>query len=239
MTRQPAASNGGNPSRQHPDRVRRAVRRAFLALAGVALLAAALAPPAVLADGEPKLQTGVTDAAGVLPTADEARITAALQALRDQQNVQLFVAFVDTTGSATVTDFVQSTAEVNSLGNNDALLLVAIGDRSDALWVGPSLDAITNDEIDSILGDSVEPRLADGDFAGAVLADIDAIRAALAADVPVTAAPATQAPATAVPGETGNATSSGTSALIPVLAIVLIAGGVFLVGRTLLMRRAA
>ena len=83
--------------------------------------------------------------------------------------IQLFAAYVDTTGGSTVTDFAASTAEMKSLGGNDALLLVAVDDRPDALWVGPSLDGVTDAEIDAIFVDAVEPNLQSGDFVAAIV----------------------------------------------------------------------
>ncbi len=242
----------GIPSHHEPDRVRRTIvgaltgltTAALTGLATAALVLAALAPAAALAQGEPRLRTAITDEAGVLSAADETHIGDALRALRDQRNVQLFVAFVTTTGSATVTEFAQSTAVANSLGNNDALLLVAIEDRSDALWVGPSLTGVTDTEIDGILVNAVEPQLAAGNFADAVIDGAGALSDALVADIPATVPPATAAPATPATGETGGETGGGTGSsrgldLRPVLAVLLVAGGLFLVGRTLFLRRAA
>lgn len=241
MTRHLSASTGGYPSRHLAARVRRAAAQALLALAGAGLLLWSLAPE-VHAQGEPRLTTTVTDEAGVLSAAEETQVASALQDLRDRHNVQLFVAFVRTTGSATVTDFATSTARSNSLGNNDALLLVAVDDRSDALWVGPSLTAVTDSEIDAILGDAVEPRLAAGDFAGAMIDGAGALGEAVSGGfptaAPVTAAPVTPVP-TSVPGGGGTGGGSRGIDLVPVMAAVLVVGGLFLVGRTLFLRRAA
>ena len=214
------------------------VRALTAVLFGLLVVAA---PATILAQGEPHLRDTVTDTAGVLSAADESRIADALQAFRDAHNVQVFVAFVPTTGSSTVTEFATATADGSSLGGNDALLLVAIEDRSDALWVGPLLTSITDSEIDNVLSNVVEPRLADGDFSGAVIDGLDALAEALAVDAPPTAtatpAPSTPAP-TAVPPAGGTASGGGFD-LGPILAVMLIGGGLLLVGRTILVRRAA
>ncbi len=164
MTRPPTAPFSADPSRRQPDRVPRSAARVVLLVGAV--LALASSPAIALAQGEPQLRGSVTDQADVLTPAQETEVADGLARLRDAHGIQLFAAYVDTTGSATVTDFASSTAERNSLGGNDALLLVAIDDRSDALWVGPSLDGVTNDEIDAILVDAVEPNLQKGDFVG-------------------------------------------------------------------------
>ena len=132
-------------------------------------------PGQVIAEGEPVLHQAVTDQADVLTADEERRVADDLERLRADHGIQLFAAYVDTTGGATVTDFAATTAEMNSLGGNDALLLVAVDDRSDALWVGPSLDGVTDAEIDAILVDAVEPNLQSGDFVAAIVDGGDAL----------------------------------------------------------------
>ena len=84
--------------------------------------------------------------------------------------------FVPTTDELTAPEFATETATSNSLGADDALLLVAIDDRTDAIWVAEGLDEITDGEIDDIIADRLEPQLRDGDFGGAVIATIDGLR---------------------------------------------------------------
>ena len=97
-------------------------------------------------------------------------------------------------------DFAAETAATNSLGADDALLLVAIDDRTDAIWVADGLDEITDDEIDTILADTLEPRLRDGDFAGAAIATAQALGVAAESAAP-TSVPAPTAPGpTTAPG---------------------------------------
>ncbi|MBA4180569.1 MAG: hypothetical protein C0506_08285 [Anaerolinea sp.] len=153
-----------------------------VSLMGLVLLAALLTAPATSRAQEPPLLTArVTDLAGVLSgTAD---IEKALQDLEDGRNVQLWVLFVETTGSRTVTQFADAIAEANSFGGNDALVVVAVRDRSDALWVGPLLAGVTNDEIDRMLSGELEPRLSGGDFNGAVSALARALGVAVAGDL--------------------------------------------------------
>ena len=123
----PAATRGTAPAR-HTSLSRRggAILLALLVL----VLAAA---PVLAVDELPRLQDRVTDQADVLSDADVATIEGALDALEDSDNIQLFVAFIDSTGVEDVTSFTEGTAETSSLGGNDALLLVAVEDRSDAL----------------------------------------------------------------------------------------------------------
>ncbi len=215
-------------------------------LSAALLVLLLLAPAAALAADEPRLRDSVTDDAGVLSGSEERAAEDALDGIRDSYDVQVFVAYIDTTLPDSATDFAESTAAANSLGGNDALFLVAIEDRSQAIWVSDALDGITDDEIDAALG-VTEGLLADGDFAGAAIAAGEAIGAAAASvpvsEPPATVAPATAVPATAAPGGGGTPepepASGGGINLGAILAFVLIAGGLLLVGRTLLARRTA
>ena len=207
-------------------------RLAALPAAALALLLLLVTAGLVVAVG-PKLTSSVTDQAEVLTQGEEASIAEVLGGIRDSDGIQLFVAFVDTTGSDNVTDYATALAEDNSLGGNDALLLVAIEDRSDALWIGDSLDAVTDDEIDAILVDALEPGLADGDFAGAVIAAAHAL--ADAASVPITTPQAT-----AAPDDSGSGSTDGSDGIgLTLFLVVLVVGvGGFLVIRAVLRRRA-
>jgi uncharacterized membrane protein YgcG len=188
-------------------------------------LAAALAAPVVRAEDVPRLTGTVTDTTGVL-SGSESRIEDATAALLEDHGVQLFVVFVGTTGDLNAPDFATETAAQNSLGADDALLLVAVDDRTDAIWVADGLSTITDQEIDSVIADSLEPRLRDGDFAGAVVASADAIGAAADSAAP-TAVPQTAPPAVATPAPDGGGTTGGGGGigLGTILAIGLIAGG--------------
>ena len=107
----------------------------------------------------------VTDSAGVLD-GDVAEVEAAIDRTLDEHNVQVFVLFVNTTGDVPMADYAEQTAATNSLGVDDALLPVAMDDRTDYIWVSDGLD-ITDDELDTILTEELEPRLRDGDEAAA------------------------------------------------------------------------
>ncbi len=131
-----------------------------------ALLVALGTTPGARAQEVPRLTERVTDEAGVIE--DRSRIERAIDDLERNHDVQLWVLFVETTGTETVTDYADAVAEANSFGGNDALLIVAIADRSDALWVGGLLDEVSDDAIDRMLTTVLEPRLADGDFEAGV-----------------------------------------------------------------------
>lgn len=217
-------------------RIRPIRRAATLAAASLILLAILLpaGAPALAAGGDiPRLRDAVTDEVGALTSSEEAKITTALETLRADHDVQLFVLFTDTTGDLSVVDFAGTAANDNSLGGNDALLVVATEDRSDSLWVGDALSDVSDSEIDAILVDALEPALQDGDFAGGVIAAAEALGAAAGPGT----APATQTPAaTAAPGGSGTSdgsSGSGGGSILPLLGIIVIVVGGFLVARSL------
>jgi len=153
----------------------RALLAIVLAVTGLALAVATIAPPRLRAESIPTLGSQVTDTTGVL-SADRSRIDAALADLRSRANVQLWVVFVRTTGSTDPATFVDETARQNHLGVDDALLLVALDDRTDQIWVSDGLTQITNAEIDSVISRDLEPNLGQGRFGDAVVATAQGLR---------------------------------------------------------------
>ncbi len=94
-----------------------------------ALLALALFVVPTAAATIPEIRGPVTDETGVL-AGDEAEIEQAIEELLQRQRVQLWVVFVPTTDDLSAQEFAAGVAAGNSLGVNDALLLVAIEDRT-------------------------------------------------------------------------------------------------------------
>lgn len=177
-----------------------------------------------------KLDGPVTDTTGVLADA-EREIVAAIDTTLDEDGVQVFVLFVRTTGDRSAAEYANETAARNSLGGDDALLLVALDDRTDQVWVSDGLDAITDDELDAIITDILEPGLRDGDYANAVIGSIRALGEAATTKVP-TPAPATPAPTTPGGGSGGSTTGGdGGIGFGAVVGVALLAGGGFLLWR--------
>jgi hypothetical protein len=209
------------PNRRH------GVRR----LAAVLALAATILLPTTVA-AEPVLQLDgtVTDTTGELAD-DTAAIEAVSRRVAEEHGVQAFVVFVATTDGAEMPDYAFETAAANSLGVNDALLVVAIEDRTDFIWVSDGLDQITDDELDEIIGGTLEPALADGEFGRAVNDTIEALGeaadSAQPTDGPLVPGPATflpnPDPGTGEPGDAGGGIDLGT-----ILGLGLIGGGAFL-----------
>ena len=150
----------------------------------VALVLVIAVPALARAEDILRLEGAVTDSAGVL-RGRVAEIETAVDRTLDAHRVQVFVVYVRTTGDRQMVDYAEETAATNSLGVDDALLVVAMDDRTDYIWVSDSLDEITDDELDAILTDDLEPRLRDGDPAGAAIAAVEALGEA--ADSPASA----------------------------------------------------
>ena len=149
----------------------------WAALAILVYTSALALPVPARAQDVPRLQGQVTDLTREQVLAGgRGQIDAALAQLLQAENVELFVLFVESTDGRTVTQFADATARQNSLGANDALLVVAVRDRTDAVWRSPqSVSRLTDRELADLLSRRVEPLLARGDFSGAVVAAADGI----------------------------------------------------------------
>ena len=177
----------------------------------------------------PRLPTQITDQTGSLSGSTD-EIQSTLDKVLDEHGVQVFVLFVDSTGDMTATDFVDETARVNSLGGDDALLMVAVDDRSDAIWVSDALP-ITDPELNSIITDTLEPTLRDGDFPGAVTATAEELGLAAepGAPVPQPTPGAPGATAFVPPGGSSNGGSTGGINVGLLVGLTLLGAGIVLI----------
>ncbi|MBM4409361.1 MAG: TPM domain-containing protein [Chloroflexi bacterium] len=207
--------------------------RRLRALSALLLLFAVLAGvfaagPALAAEDIPRLGGPVTDQTGTL-RGDEARVERAIVDLRSASAIDLWVLFVETTSPLSITDYAKEVASRNSLGTNDVLLVVAMEDRTDALWVSNSLDDITDAEIDAIIGNDLEPRLSSGDFAGAVeatargLAGAAGVAVATPSPTRPTASTTPRPTATAGGGPSpgGDSGGGGFGIIVPLILLVI------------------
>ncbi len=193
------------------------------------LLFALLIPGATLAADEPRLAGAVTDQTGVL-AGTSGTTGPAIDRLKREHNVDLWVLYVRTTGATPVTTYAQAVASVNSLGVNDVLLVVAMDDRTDALWVSDGLPQITDAKIDQILSTQVEPRLAAGDPAGAIVGAAAGLGEAAGPIVTATSTAAPTAAATVAASPAASGTPSGSSGsgglgILPIVVVVAAVGG--------------
>ena len=151
------------------------LRAVVLATLVLGLLAVSTVPAS--AEPPPQLEGPVTDHAGALD-GGAGDVEAAIERTLEDHGVQAWVLFVDSTDGQPAPEYASETARINSLGADDALVLVALEDRTDAIWVAEGLDEISDDEIDAIIADELEPRLRDGDFSAAAIAAVEGLGAA-------------------------------------------------------------
>jgi uncharacterized membrane protein YgcG len=198
------------------------------AAATLAILLALVAATAALGQDVPHLSGRLTDEAGVFDASSRADAQDAINRLSSDANIDLYALFVKTTSGVTVTDYADEVAASNSLGGNDAVLVVALDDRTDAIWIGPLLEGqVSVNEQDSILADRVEPQLRAGDYAAAVNGAAQGL-----ADAVSGTSPGGQQPPPVQPGEQPQPAPSGDATWIWILlGLVALGIGLWLVWR--------
>ena len=133
------------------------------AFAGIAAPSIAFADDPVDLDGE-----YVYDSVDALGDS-RADVDAAIESLYDDTRIQLYVTYVDSfDGAADREDWVEQTAELNDLGNNNVLVAVAVDDSLYQLWQADNLD-LSDDELSDVATDYLVPGLRDGDWSTAVV----------------------------------------------------------------------
>ncbi|MGZ8514134.1 MAG: TPM domain-containing protein [Candidatus Limnocylindrales bacterium] len=147
---------------------RLAIAFCAVALAGAASLSSAVATEPVFAQSVPHLDSQVTDVSGVVGGRD-VEIDAALRTLLQTRGVQLYVAFVPTTGGDVPQSLTRATFEQNGLGGNDMLLLVATDDHRYAWWETGAVASLQSNDIDQLLSRTLDPRFQANDYPGGVI----------------------------------------------------------------------
>lgn len=178
------------------------------------LCAALLLPAAARAEAPFRLDTQLEDVAGVLGDQRSA-VQTALVELQNAEQVQLWVVYVNTFSGMGAQAWADETAVTSDLGLNDVLLAVAVKDRAYAYSVDQGF-TLSNDQLDAVMINDVEPKLSQNDWAGAAIAAADGIDKAM--------------------GGGGGSSSSGGMSLVTILAIAIpailvIVGVIILLGR--------
>jgi uncharacterized protein len=128
----------------------------------------------------PALTGRVVDRAGVLPTADEARIVAKSDALERTTGHQFVVVTVPTLGGHAIEDYSRALGNSWSIGRKGAkdgvLLVVAPTERKVRIEVGKGLEAtLTNAEAQRIIDADILPAFRSGDFVGGIDNGVDGV----------------------------------------------------------------
>jgi hypothetical protein len=183
------------------------VRRLFAVLAPLAAVVLLGGGPA-LAEPPFDVPEQVTDRAGVL-VGDESAVEAAVAELQAEEQLQLFVVYVDSFDGLDPREWATRTAELSGFGGNDVLFAVAVEDRLYA-YNPPADSPLSEQEIEELIASDVEPELTAGDFDGAAVAFAEGLGS----------------------GGGGGGAGSGLGAVAVVGGIAAVAGGAYLVTRS-------
>lgn len=152
----------------------------FLALCLVLLLAACGGESTASGPSYPPLTGRVVDNANLLPPAEEAALTARLEALQRATSRQLVIATVPDMGGTDIEQYANGLFRHWQLGqrtaNNGVLLLVARSERRVRIETGYNMEAIVTDALSGrIIREQIVPRFRQDDYAGGIQAGADAL----------------------------------------------------------------
>jgi uncharacterized protein len=149
------------------------------------LLIAAASGTVAYAQTFPKLTGRVVDNANLLDPAQEAALTAKLEALEKQSSRQLVIATLPDLQGYEIEEYGYQLGRAWGIGqaekgslekDNGALLIVAPNDRKVRIEVGYGLEGVLTDALTSnIIQQDILPRFRDKDFPGGIAAGTDAI----------------------------------------------------------------
>ncbi|MET0967189.1 MAG: TPM domain-containing protein [Nakamurella sp.] len=142
-----------------------------------AVLAAVLITPTIAAAEPPfRVPTQITDRAGALSGGDQADVQAAINQLASEDNINLFVVYVDTFDNPSGGDaWAEQTFSLSDFGTNDMLLAVATGGRDYSIQVPPNFK-LSSSQLSAVDQNEIRPQLANDDWAGAAIAAANGYR---------------------------------------------------------------
>ena len=120
------------------------------------------------------LSQAVTDSAGALSSEQIAEVKSAVKSLQAARDVRLWVVYVDAF-NVPPGEWARKTLSLTNMGERDAILAVATKQRKYAFLVAPA--AANRQAVDDMRVNTVEPKLRDGDFAGAAVAAATGLQA--------------------------------------------------------------
>jgi uncharacterized membrane protein YgcG len=127
---------------------------------------------APLADAQPpfRLQTYVTDNAGVLSDSGRATVKSAVDKLYADRQIRLWVVYVDNFSGLSAENWARRTYSTSDLRDNDALLAVSSTGRAYAFLVPSTVRSVKPSQVDDLRRTQIEPALRNGDWSGAAVA---------------------------------------------------------------------
>ena len=159
-------------------RMARTLQRLAAGLAVVTIVGLTGAAP-VSAQDPFRLPNQITDESGVLSGSDRSDIQAALDQLSAEDNIDLWVVYVDTFDNpGAASDWAGQTAQLSDLGQNQMLLAVATGGRAYAVDA-PANVKLSSSQLQQVATNDIQPALKNDDWAGAAIAAANGYRDAL------------------------------------------------------------
>ena len=122
------------------------------------------------------LRQAVTDSAGALSSEQIAEVKSAVKSLQEARDVRLWVVYVDAF-DAPPGEWARKTLSLTNMGKRDAILAVATTQRKYAFLVAPAAANRSQQAIDDMRTNDIEPKLRDSDFAGAAVAAATGLQA--------------------------------------------------------------
>ena len=123
-----------------------------------------------------KLSQAVTDSVGALTSEQTDEVKSAVKSLQSARDVRLWVVYVDAFDGTPV-EWARKTSSLTRMGDRDAILAIATGQRKYAFLVAPAAANGSEQAVDDLRRNKVEPRLRDSDFAGAAVAAATGLQA--------------------------------------------------------------
>ncbi len=116
-----------------------------------------------------KLDLAVTDSAGALSSEQAAEVKSAVKSLQEARDVRLWVVYVDAFNVPPV-EWARTTRSLTKMEDRDAILAVATKQRKYAFLVSPAAANGSEQAVDDMRRNNIEPKLRENDFAGAAVA---------------------------------------------------------------------
>lgn len=123
-----------------------------------------------------RLQHALTDSAGALSSEQTAEVKSAVKSLQAARDVRMWVVYVDAFDSPPV-EWARKTRSLTRMGERDAILAVATKQRQYAFLVAPAAANGSEQAVNDMRRNTIEPKLRDNDFAGAAVAAATALQA--------------------------------------------------------------
>ena len=115
-----------------------------------------------------KLSNAVTDSAGALNSEQTAEVTSAVKSLQTARDVRMWVVYVDAFDAPPV-EWARKTGSLTKLGDRDAILAIATKQRKYAFLVAPAASNESEQAVNDLRRNKIEPQLRNSDFAAAAV----------------------------------------------------------------------